>query len=168
MTALRLFEIANQLQSLEAIADSDELPAEVIRDTIEGLQGTFEDKAVQVAKFILSMQANGDAVKEAAKAMGERASRIEKRADSLKAYLLFYLQATQTKKIETSEIVLRVQKNPPSVIITDEAAIPDKYKVEPEPPPKKIDKKSIKAAIDLGIRVDGAYVESGEHLRISV
>ena len=85
MTALKLFEISAQLQQLEMLTDSDDLPAEVIADTLEALEGDFESKAVQVAKFVLSLQANAAAVADAAKAMKERAERIQKRADSIRA-----------------------------------------------------------------------------------
>ena len=168
MTALKLFEISAQLLQLEMLTDSDDLPAEVIADTLEALEGDFESKAVQVAKFVLSLQANAAAVADAAKAMKERAERIQKRADSIRAYLLFHMQAINQKRIETPELVIRRQNNPAAVVVTDEHAIPAQFWVQPEPPPLRIDKKAIKAAIDAGARVEGAYVEAGEHLRIEI
>ena len=125
MTALKLFEISAQLQQLEMLTDSDDLPAEV-------------------------------------------AERIQKRADSIRAYLLFHMQAITQKRIETPEVVIRRQNNPAAVVVTDEHAIPAQFWVQPEPPPLRIDKKAIKAAIDAGARVEGAYVEAGEHLRIEI
>lgn len=168
MTALTLFEISAQFQSLENLTDSDDLPAEVIADTLEALTGDFDAKAIQVAKFILSLESAADAVKDAAKATTERAVRIQRRADSIKAYLAFHMQALQRKKIDAIDITLRLRANPPAVVITDEHAIPAQYWVEPEPPPKRLDKKAIKTAIDAGERVDGAFVEAGERLEIKL
>lgn len=164
--ALKLYEISNQFQALEQLGDSDDLPAEVIADTLEALEGDFESKAVQVAKFVLSLEANAAAVENAAKAMGTRGARIRSRAESIKAYLQFHMQAIEKKRIESPELVITRRPNPPAVQITDEHAVPDKFWVEPPAPAKRIDKKAVKAAIDSGERVDGAFVEAGERLEI--
>jgi len=168
VSTLTLFHLSDQLRDFERLADSEDLPAEVIADTLEALTGSFEDKAVAVAKFVLSLEANAKAVAAVAKAQTERAARIEKRAASIKAYLLFHMQATQLRRIESPELTLRVHANPAAVVVTDEHAIPEQYWRQPDPPPKVIDKKAIKAAIDAGERVEGAYVNQREHLRISV
>lgn len=165
-SALKLYEISNQFQSLELLGESDDLPAEVIADTLEALEGDFDAKAVQVAKFILSLEANGQATLAAAKALTERALRIAKRAESIRAYLQFHCQALKRRRIEAPDLVIALRANPPSVVITDEHAVPAQFWVQPEAPPKRIDKKAIKAAIDKGERVDGAYVEAGERLDI--
>ena len=168
MNTLTLYELAAQFHELANLADSDELPAEVIASTLEGLEGTFQEKAIQVARFILSLRANAAAVKASAKAQMERSARIERRADSVLAYLQFHMQGTQQRRIESEDVVLRLVKNPPAVVITDEHAIPPQFWVQPEPPPKRIDKKAIKAAIDAGERADGAYVEASERLDIRI
>jgi len=66
---VRLFEITSQFKALAALEDSDELPPEVIADTLEGLEGDFEAKTIAVAKFILSLEANAAAIEKAADAM---------------------------------------------------------------------------------------------------
>jgi Siphovirus Gp157 len=164
--ALKLYEISNQFQALEQLGDSDDLPAEVIADTLEALEGDFEMKAVQVAKFILSLEANALAVENAARAMGARSTRIYARAQSIKAYLQFHMQALEKKRIEVPDLVITRRANPPAVLITNEHAIPAQFWVDPPPPPKRLDKKAIKAALDAGERVEGAYVEAGERLEI--
>jgi hypothetical protein len=165
-SALKLYEISNQFQSLEQLTESDDLPAEVIADTLEALEGDFEAKAVQVAKFILSLEANAEAVRQAATQMMGRSNRIANRAASIKAYLQFHMQALEKKRIESPELVIVRRANPPAVVITDEHAVPEQFWIQPPPPDKRIDKKAIKAAIDKGERVDGAYVEAGERLEI--
>lgn len=164
--ALKLYEISNQFQALEQLGDSDDLPAEVIKDTLEALEGDFDSKAVQVAKFVLSLESNAHAVQLAANAMMMRAARISGRAQSIKAYLQFHMQALEKKRIETTELVITRRANPPAVVITDEHAIPAKFWITPPPPDQRLDKKAIKVAIDAGERVDGAYVEAGERLEI--
>jgi hypothetical protein len=49
MNPVALYELANGDRELLALADSGDIPIEVIRDTLVGLQGDIEVKAVQVA-----------------------------------------------------------------------------------------------------------------------
>jgi hypothetical protein len=165
-SALKLYEISNQFQALERLGESDDLPAAVIADTLEALEGDFEAKAVQVAKFILSLEANARAISLAAVTMAERSARVDKRAQSIKAYLQFHLQAVKKRRIESPDLVIALRANPPAVIITDEHAIPAQFWVQPPAPPPRIDKQAIKRTIDSGQRVEGAYVEAGERLEI--
>lgn len=167
-SALKLYEISNQFQSLEMLGESDDLPAEVVKDTLEALAGDFETKAVEVAKFVLSLEANAQAIEYAATMMSARATRVMNRAQSIRAYLHFHMQAIDEKRIETPELTIVRRANPPAVVITDEHAIPAKFWIAPPPPDKRLDKKAIKAAIEGGERVDGAYVEAGERLEIKL
>ena len=168
MSNLTLWELGDQLREFERIADSDDIPEEVIRDTLEALQGSFEQKAVAVGKFVLSLQANAAAVKAIATAQAERAKRIEKRAESLKAYMLFVLQAAQVKRVETAELTIRRQNNPAALVISDQFSVPEEFWVQPPPPPREIDKQALKEALKQGRTVMGAYLDQGEHVRIGV
>lgn len=169
-SALKLYEVSNQLQALEQLGESDDLPAEVIASTLEALEGDFETKAVQVAKFILALEANADAVGEAALRMHQRSERIAKRAASIAAYLQFHMQAIGTKRIETPELVIARKNNPPAVKIAAEQEIPDEYWVQPmpEPPPRRLDKAAIAKALKAGKDVPGAYLEAAEKLEIKL
>lgn len=167
MTAL--YEIVAQYRSLEALDASEDLPPEVIRDTLEGLTGELTVKATNVAKFILNCEAMADAVDGAAKQMKLRAERIRKRADSVREYLKVNIQGAGITKIEATEFVLALKKNPPSVIVDDEAAIPEAFKVTPEPPPPpqpRPDKAMIKKAIQSGMTIAGCHLEQTERLDI--
>jgi F420-dependent methylenetetrahydromethanopterin dehydrogenase len=165
---MKLFTLAQQYRELEALVDSDEVPAEVILDTLEGIKGEFEDKAVAVAQMVLTLKAQSEAVAAVAKAQAERAARIEKRMESLKHYLLLQLQVVGRERIETDELVIRRQNNPPSVYVTNEYAVPKEYWVQPPAPPPRIDKLAIKEAIEAGVDVDGCFLEKGEHVRITL
>lgn len=164
--SLKLFEITAQLREFEKISESEDIPAEVIRDTLEALSGDFETKAVNVAKFILELESRAYAIANAAKRQAERAKRIEKRADAIRAYLLWSLQCVDRKKIETEDLVIRRQENPVAVHITDEKLLPVNFWYQPPPPPPQIDKKALKEALQSGADVSGAFLEQGEHVRI--
>lgn len=145
-----LYEIVAQYRSLETLDASDDLPAEVIRDTLEGLTGELTVKATNVARYILNCESMADAVEGAAKQMKARAERIRKRADSIREYLKVNMQGAGITKIEATEFVLALKKNPPAVIVDNEADIPLMFKPFPPPPPppvRTIDKKAIADAL---------------------
>jgi len=164
MNSLALYQIAEQYRELDKLSDSDDLPAEVIRDTLEGLVGDLEGKATNVAMFTRNLDATADAIDEAAKAMQARARRIRNRAEAVRAYLLFNMQATGIRKIESPHFTLAIRTNPPAVVIRDDAELPDEFMVQPPPPPPKPDKKKLAAALKAGQHIDGAWLEQGERL----
>ena len=166
-----LYQLVEQYRSLEALDASEDLPAEVIQDTLEGLSGELTVKATNVAKFILNTEAMAEAIEQAADAMKERANRIRRRSESIRNYLKINMQASGITKIEATEFVLSLKKNPPSVIVTDEASIPDAFKVTPVPPPPptpRPDKAAIKKAIQAGVEIPGAHLEQHERLDIKL
>ena len=67
MNALALYQLSqNYVQALDFLTDPDiELPMDVINDTLEGLSGELEDKAVNVAKFMRNLEALTEAIKAA-------------------------------------------------------------------------------------------------------
>lgn len=167
MSALALYELAAQYRQLQDLADSDDLPAEVIRDTLEGLTGEVEAKSINVAKFILSLEAHADAISDAAKHMADRAQRVRNRAESIRAYLLFQMQATGTTKITCPEFTMAVRSNPPAVGLRDDVELPPEFMAAPpDPPPPRPDKRAILAALKAGRHIDGAWIEQGQRLEI--
>lgn len=168
---LALYEIAEQYKSLELLEASEDLPAEVIRDTLEGLTGDLQAKSVNVGLFIRNMEATAEAIEQAAATMKERADRAKKRAASLREYLLFNLQGCGITKIESPYFTLAVRNNPPSVVIDNEEDIPAEYwrqPLPPPPPPRAIDKKLIAEALKNGLEVPGAHSEQKQRLDIKL
>jgi hypothetical protein len=163
---MRLFEIAAQYRALEALAESEDMAPEFIADTLDSLTGDFEVKAVAVAKFILGVEAESDAIKEAAAAMTLRAERLSKRAESIRAYLLLQFIAMNWKKINNPELVITRRDNPPAVQISNDLIVPGSYWVQPPAPPPRIDKRAVKEALTAGKDVPGCHLQSGERIEI--
>lgn len=166
---MKLYELVGQYRALEALESSDDLPAEVIRDTLDGLEGQLQDKATNVALFCRNLDATVEAIEDAAAQMTARAKRLRARSLSLKGYMLFNLQAAGISKVESPFFTVRVQKNPPTVIIDSENLIPARFMRKPAPPPpaKEFpDKVAIAEAIKAGEEVAGAHLEQYERLEI--
>jgi hypothetical protein len=161
-----LYEIVRHRAEFERLAESGEVDPQTVLDTLESLDGDLNSKAVAVAMFSRNLEATADAVREAGKAMLARADRIEKRAESIRNYLLFNMEFAQVTKIECPFFVISIKRNPPAVVIDDEKAIPDRYKVTPEPPAPRPDKAAIREALKCGDEVPGARLVQSDRLEI--
>lgn len=162
-----LFSLTEQYRSLQALAESEtDIPDEVIADTLEALGGELELKVQNVARFALNQDAMAEAIECAADAMKARAQRLRKRTAHLRNYLLTNMQAAGLQRIETPEVVLAIKNNPESVVVFAEGELPERFMVQPEPPPKRADKAAIKAALKAGEDVPGARLERGQRLEI--
>ncbi len=163
---LKLYEIERHyLEALDLFTDPDtEIPAEVVADTLEAIEGEFEVKAIRVAGFARQMEAEAEAIKAAEERMEKRRKSLESRAKWLKDYVKIGMEAMGQKKLSSAWFVLSVAKTPASVDVFDEAAIPGEFKLTETI--TKIDKTAIKAALGLKQEVPGARLVNGTRLSI--
>lgn len=161
-----LYQIVNAQRELQQLAEDLELSPEAVRDTLEAIEGEFQAKAYSVAAFTRNLDASAEAIRAAARRMLDRADRIEKRAEGVRQYLLFNMQAAGITRIEHPEFVLAVKKNPPSVVIDEDAELPAQFMKTPEPPPPRPDKAAIAKALKAGEVVPGAYLTYSDRLEI--
>lgn len=164
---MNLYDLSEQMQDaladLTARFEAGEIDADVLTDTMEGIQGHWDDKALAVAKYTLGLDAEAEAVKAAAKRMADRAKSLESRAGWLRGYLLGQVVAVgRCPKDAEISIALRKSK---AVSVDDPAAIPLTYKRH-VPEAWEPDKAAIKAAIEAGQDVAGAHVETRQNLVI--
>lgn len=157
---MNLYELStNYLQIQEMILEG----AEGLEDTLESLNDAIEEKAVGYAKVIKNIEGQVLAIKEEEKRLAERRRSLESNIKRLKENLELSMLDTGKKKIKTNLFTFNIQKNPPSVKILDEEAIPSDYLVKQKP---KIDKKAIINDLKNGVEVEGVEIKQGESLRI--
>lgn len=149
----------------EKLADLD-LDEQTIADTLEGLSGDLEVKAVNTAMVARNMQGLAAQIKEAEQAMAARRKALEGRAERLTAYLLANMQHAGISKIESPHFCLSIKNNPAAVVINEPGLIPAEFMRQPEPPPPSPDKTAIKEAIKAGKEVPGAHLAQGVRLEI--
>ncbi len=161
---LRLYELsADYLATLDALAEIEDLPPEVIADTLEGLAGAWEDKALNVARYVRNLEAEAAAIEEARKRMDARAKATSNQAARLKVYLKAELERTGLKP-KAPDLALRLQNNPASVVLDDTALIPDDYRRTETV--TTILKAEIAAALKSGEAIPGAHLEHSQRLVI--
>lgn len=156
-------EFIAAMAELERLSESGEISAEVMQDTLEGLAGEWEAKALNVAKMIAGIDAEAAALKEIENRKARQRKTLENRANWLRQYLLSECIRTGLTP-KDSEIAIKIGKSS-AVIVDDETAIPADYKRE-IPASYLADKAMIKKAIADGFEVPGAHIENRQTLQI--
>jgi len=158
-----LYQISQEyIAGFLALSDM-ELDEQTFLDTIDGMTGEFEGKAVNVAKFFGNLDAEASAIKEAESLMARRRRAIESKSARLKEYLKVNMIDTNITKISCPFFEIAIQKAADKVVIASESDLPVYFmRVKTTTEPDKI---AIKAALKHG-DVPGAYLEHNFTLRI--
>lgn len=130
------------LDTLEGETKLDDMLCEVMRSS--------EDDAMLVA-----------GIKERLAELNERKARLERRVEAKREIVCRTMDRANLQKIERPDFTLSLRKSPPSVLITDEALIPDDYMIHPEPPAPKPDKAGIAVALKGGKEIPGCALSNG-------
>lgn len=155
MTALH--ELTGQL--LE-IANNDDLPPDAIRDTLEAMQGSIQEKALSLANWALDMDGDIGKIDAEIERLKSRKTAIANRRESLNEYLRANMLATGIKKIQCPLFTITIVDGRESVAISDESQIPDEFmRVKTDISP---DKSAIAKAIKDGIDIPGASLQRGQ------
>lgn len=121
-------------------------------ESLSAIKEMFEDKAVNIALHIKTLDAEVEAIKAEKMRLAARQSQKEKLAARLREYLVSSMQQVKLKRINSDpRVTISFRVNPPSVSIGDEKAFVEwaaknhdellKYK-DPE-----IDKTAVKKAL---------------------
>ena len=168
---MTLYEINQTYQEFFDKVESGEIPEEAISDTLESLDGEFEDKADNIACYIKSLLSDAQAIKAESDALLERAKAKKAKADRLMDYLYQAFKIRKKDKLETKRNLLKIRKNPPAVQIDNEAAFISWAKGWKEtnflvPHESTVDKTAVKNALKAGEEIPHAKLVSGEKLTI--
>lgn len=151
------------LAALDAATDPDsDLDPELFADTLAGLEGEAEDKIHNVIRYARNLEAESDAINLAMASMRTRMVAKLNKAKHLREYAMEGMQVIGKKKLEWPDFVASVAPSPESVVVDDEASVPDDYCRYT----RALDKTVIKQALKDGHTVPGCHLESGTHLRI--
>ena len=158
---IRLYELNQQYNQLLEMAD--DLEPEVLKDTLESIKESTEDKVENTAKVIRSWEAEIKVIKDEEKRMAERRKSLEKRVDNTKAYLFEQMELAGMDKVKRPTLTVSIAKNPPSLEVIDPEKIPSLFMIDQDP---VIDKKALLTALKNGAEIDGCAIKQGKGLRI--
>ena len=102
---MKLYEIVEGLVKLKEMAEEEEVCDDVIADTLEGLEGEFEDKLEACGELMRQWEVEADAYENEAKAVANRlnqqAQLRRKNVERMKAAIENALRATDKVKVKT-------------------------------------------------------------------
>jgi len=145
-------EIERLLAEYPELADDEALRA----DMIEGSTDAF----AVLSRIVATMReatATVAAIKIQADALWSRAERFERREKAMRALAQRIMEAANIRKAELPEATLSIRAVAPSLVITDESALPDwAWRVK-----RELDRTAIKERVKAGDFVPGAEMNNG-------
>lgn len=165
---MTLYEIADNYRNFFDAVEAGEIPEEAMADTLEAIDGDFEEKADNIACIIKEFLTLSSAQKAEAAELATRAKVNISKAENLRQYLLDCMQQTGKAKIETARNRIRICKKPPSLDVKPEFIAwaqegHDELLTYDVPKPNK---KAIKTAMEAGTDIPYVVEVQGERLDI--
>lgn len=155
-----LYEITDNLRGLSSIDAEDEGMALAIRDTMQAVQGEFDEKAKAVAAVILNMDSDAEAIQAEIDRLAARKKAIANRQDGIKNYLRENMEACGISKITHPLFSITLAKGREVAIIDNPSVIPDELMyVKTEMRPEKAE---ILRLLKEGKEVPGAHMERSQ------
>lgn len=137
-----------------ALADDEQ----ALIDTLDGLSD-LDEQIIAVMRSADDDEVLVNGIKARVDELQARALRIGERAATKKAAVVQAMQAAGVRKIEAPDFTLSLRNVPPTVQITDEAALPEGFvttKITRAP-----DKRALKEALQAGEAIPGATLGNG-------
>lgn len=157
-----LFEIEDHIEamfnSIEMV-ESPELKAEAEAEIARYLEAEIR-KVDSVAGYLAQCAAQQLAAKAEIDRLRERMNAWESRESRVREYVQRVMEQFGERKLEGRTATFMLRAVPASVVITDEAEIPEEFKRSTVT--ISVDKKAIKKAIDEGRDIPGADLSMGK------
>jgi hypothetical protein len=157
---MKLYDIAN---NIAAVLEMSESGVDGLDDTLEALDGSFEEKVEKCVMAWRDLISDRDKCKQEAYRLTERANSFDKKADALKNYIEVMMRRAGKEKVKTALYSLNIQNNPESVEVTEQTMIPPQFWKQPDP---VLDKQAIKDSLKANLPVPGAQLKQTQSLRI--
>lgn len=160
-----LYELTEDYSNLLAMAEDPEIDKQAFADTLEGIGGEIEEKADNYAKVILEMEKDSEGFDSEIKRLQSKKASIAASIKQMRHQLELAMTATGKTKFKTMLFSFNIQKNAPSVEITEEnlERIPIEYLIPQDPKP---DKKKMLEDLKNGKELYFAKLKQTESLRI--
>lgn len=108
------------------LAEHPEIDPDTLADTMEGINN-LPDIITNLVRASREDEASAAALKSMIDDMQERKARFEKRADKRRDMVRALMEAAELPKVERPDFTVSLRNNPPRVVITDDAVVPDQY-----------------------------------------
>lgn len=126
-------------------------------DTLEGCTD-LPDALCGIMRAVDDDETAVAAIKDRIKQLQARADRIAARAIGRRDIVAAAMQDAGLKRLPMHDMTVTISARPPSVVVTDEAALPNEFLVFAPPKPNKT---AIKDALKAGREIPGAMLSNG-------
>jgi hypothetical protein len=157
-----IYKVGSAFESVVNMHANGDLTDEQLKEALVALEESKVEKCGNAICYLNMLKHGIEDMKDEEKRIATMRKALESRAKNLESAFAYVLKNMGDKEVITKYGVMKVRKNPPSVVIDDIAKIPMQYqkqKIE-----VTIDKTAIKKAIQSGEKVDGVHIEQGEKL----
>jgi transcriptional regulator of heat shock response len=157
-----IYDVNKAFQSLAEMLENGDLSQEDFASALAELEQSKVEKCGNAICYHNMLKHNVEDMKAEEKRIATMRKSLESRAKNLESAFAYVLKNMGDKEVITKYGVMKVRKNPPSVVIDDITKIDSKYtrqKIQID-----IDKIAIKKAIQAGENVAGARLEQTEKL----
>lgn len=156
-----LYDISSAINDILTREDWDDAAVE----ELEALNLALEVKTGNILHFCANLEAFAAAAKAEEQRIAGRRKAAEVRVEKLKGYIKAAMKSAGRTELDAGTHHLRIQLNPPSVVVDNEAEIPPRF-FTIVPQTTVLDKKALAAELKKE-DIPGAHLDRGESLRIS-
>lgn len=153
-----LYNYTQEFLELKAQLEELDLDPKAFADTLESYEDNISDKAENIIKYSDELKAEAEMLKAQSKKFSEAATKKQKKADDLLAYLDENLKKMGIKELQAGMFKLSYRK-PSKVTLVDEELLPKDYWIKQ--PDKPMSKPELKKLVDAGTKIVGVSIVDG-------
>lgn len=158
-----IFDLTDNYEEVLNMLYQDDIDEQMVFDTLEGIEGEFDDKADNYVKIIRELEVKANAREEEAKRLTESAKVYKNRVKALKSNLFYAMKKIGKTNFATNLFSFNIVKNGGKQALTIDGEVPQEYT-------KTIvenDTEKIRQVLEAGQELPFAHLEPrGESLRI--
>lgn len=160
--SITLYQLADEYQrALDAIQIDEETGEVLGFDRIEALEAQYDQKAINCALYLKSLDAEVKAIKAEETALKQRRETTQKKFDRLKQYIEVCMRSAGKDVIQDPRVRLSFRRSK-KVQILNESLLPARLlRIKAEP-----DKTAIAQELKAGLTVPGAELISNLSLQV--
>lgn len=160
----KLYDIAERYRNILNLMENEDFEGVDLQFALNQISDEFEIKADNIVFLLKEIQADVDAIKNEELRLAKRRKTLENNAQGMKDYLEQMMRLADKTKFKTTLNSFSIQKTKASVIITEEALVPEEFKTYEQV--CKIDKNELYTALKQGAEILGVELKENEALRI--
>lgn len=159
---MTLYELSDEMRQLYEMIEDPDVDEDALLDTMEGVEAELHDKADGYVFVMKELEADAEKLDKEIKRLQAMKKRTENGVSRLKSRLQQAMWVTGETKFETLLHKFTIRKNPPSVVVDDDTAVPFEYWIPQAP---ALDKAALKDFLKTN-EVPWAHLQQTESLII--